>query len=98
VLKSNHSMSRLTIAFVLSLVFIAGASTTFAIKASADDSTSKKIKNDAEDAKKNARKSGRKAKKTVRDKTGHGSVKKDMQDKGKDVQDDVSTEYKKMTD
>jgi hypothetical protein len=65
-------------------------------KAHAEDSTKTKLQNDADDAAKDSRKTVRKAKKKVRDNTGHGSVKKDMQDSAADVQDDVSTETKKL--
>jgi uncharacterized protein HemX len=96
-LNSKNYNGVLKVSLILAVALFIGTSTAIVIHAQADQSTQKKLKNDAEDAKKNVRKGTRKAKKKVRDNSGHGSVKKDIQDQGADIKDDVSTEYNKMT-
>lgn len=85
-----------SIALVALVTLIAGSRVLINTSAHADDSLGTKLQNDAADAKKDVKKSGRKFKKTVRNKTGHGSVKKDIGDKVDDVKDNVSTEAGKI--
>lgn len=53
------------------------------------------LHNRKEDAKKNIKKKTRKAKKKIRDSTGHGSIKKDVIDKKNDFKDDFEAEKNK---
>lgn len=57
--------------------------------------TQDNLHNQKEDVKKNIKKKGRKAKKKVRDSTGHGSMKKDLIDKKDDLRDDFEAEKNK---
>ncbi len=64
-------------------------------KAQADDSVKTKVENTAGDIKTEAKVDARKVKRTVRDKTGNGSVIKDAKDMGNDVGDKVGNQVDK---
>lgn len=89
---------RTTLALSLlgTITLIAGNAFLSRSKVLADDSLGKKMQNDAADASKKVKKGKRGLAKKVRDKTGHGSVVKDVEDSGDNLKDDVSTEAGKL--
>jgi hypothetical protein len=90
--KKKWTGTSLAIAFSL----LIGSVSSWDTKALANSDVGTKLQNDADDAKRDTKKTGRKAKKKVRDATGHGSVKKDAEDSVNNLKDDVSTEGKKL--
>jgi len=62
----------------------------------ADETTGEKIENRVDEAKKDFKKSGRKAKRNFRHATGRDSLKEDIKDAGKDIGDELDTGAKKI--
>lgn len=80
----------------LAMVMVYGFSDLSRFDAHAAADLEGNVKNTVDEAKKDAKKTGRKIKKRARDATGNGSTKKDIEDKVKDVKDEAETKARKM--
>jgi hypothetical protein len=89
----NSDMKKSKIIFSALVVTLLGAGIS---KLLAEETPGDKIQNQADEAKKNLKKSGRKVKKDFRDATGKSSIKKDIQDDAKNLKDEAETKGKKI--
>ncbi|MBN8554363.1 MAG: hypothetical protein J0L93_02870 [Deltaproteobacteria bacterium] len=94
----NANKSKIKILLPLLGITLAAVAATFVWNSSvqAEETTSEKIQDKAEETNKNLKQTGRKVKKTVRDATGNSSVKEDLKDEGRNVKDEVKHQGKKI--